>query len=142
MRDGTPTTYWPSSTSHLVNLDSLPWVAVWAYCLMPNHVHLILVPSDADGLRRPLAEAHRRYTTRVNRREGWRGYLWQGRFASFPMDEAHVLAGARYVELNPVRARLARRARDWRWSSARAHLSGEDDGLVSAGPLLDLAPNW
>ncbi len=117
-------------------------VAVWAYCLMPNHVHPILVPSDADGLRAALAEAHRRYTTRVNRREGWRGYPWQGRFASFPMDEAHVLACARHVELNPVRARLARRVRDWRWSSARAHLAGADDGLVTVRPLLDLAPNW
>ena len=67
-------------------------VAVWAYCLMPNHVHLILVPPDEDGLRAALGEAHRRYTRRVNFREGWRGYLWQGRFASFAMDERHLLA--------------------------------------------------
>ena len=117
-------------------------VAVWAYCLMPNHVHLILVPSDADGLRAALGEAHRRYTRRVNLREGWRGYLWQGRFASFPMDETYLLAAARYIELNPVRARLARRARDWPWSSARAHLAGKDDGLVRVRPLLALAPDW
>ncbi|MGH7035434.1 MAG: transposase [Stellaceae bacterium] len=117
-------------------------VVVWAYCLMPNHVHLILVPHDPDGLRAALAEAHRRYTRHINFREGWRGYLWQGRFASFPMDEAHLLAAARYVELNPVRARLARSARDWRWSSARAHLKGEDDALVRVRPLLDLVPDW
>ena len=117
-------------------------VAVWAYCLMPNHVHLILVPSDADGLRAALGEAHRRYTRHVNLREGWRGYLWQGRFASFPMDETHMLAAARYVELNPVRARLVERPREWRWSSARAHLLGRDDGLVSVAPLLKLAPDW
>jgi putative transposase len=117
-------------------------VAVWAYCLMPNHVHLILTPSDADGLRAALGEAHRRYTRHVNLREGWRGYLWQGRFASCPMDEAHLLACARYVEFNPVRARLARRPRDWRWSSARAHLAGKDDGLVRVRPLLALAPDW
>src|SRR5216684_753732 len=117
-------------------------VAVWAYCLMPNHVHLILVPSSEDGLRAALGEAHRRYTRLVNFREGWRGYLWQGRFASFPMDESHLLACARYVELNPVRARLARRARDWSWSSARAHLAGRDDGLATVRPLLDLAPDW
>jgi putative transposase len=117
-------------------------VAIWAYCLMPNHVHLILVPRDADGLRAALGEAHRRYTRHVNLREGWRGYLWQGRFASFPMDEPHLLACARYVELNPVRAKLARRARDWRWSSARAHVKGRDDGLVTVRPLLDLAPDW
>jgi putative transposase len=117
-------------------------VDVWAYCLMPNHVHLILVPSHASGLRDALAEAHRRYTRHVNQREGWRGYLWQGRFASCPMDEAHLLAAARYVELNPVRAKLARTARGWRWSSARAHLGGRNDGLVSVRPLLELVPDW
>jgi putative transposase len=117
-------------------------VAVWAYCLMPNHVHLILVPSRVDGLRAALGEAHRRYTRMVNFREGWRGYLWQGRFASFPMDERHLLAAARYVELNPVRAGLARAAGDWPWSSAQAHLAGRDDGLVQMTPLLALAPDW
>ena len=117
-------------------------VAVWAYCLMPNHVHLILVPRDADGLRRALGEAHRRYTRRVNFREGWRGHLWQERFHSFALDEGHLLAAARYVELNPVRAGLARRARDWRWSSARAHLAGKDDALVQVAPLLELVPDW
>ena len=117
-------------------------VAVWAYCLMPDHVHLVLVPSDPDGLRAALGETHRRYTRHINLREGWRGYLWQGRFASFPVDKPNLLACARYVELNPVRARLARRARDWRWSSAKAHLAGRDDALVTSAPLLALAPDW
>jgi len=117
-------------------------VEVWGYCLMPNHVHLILVPSDAAGLRAALAEAHRRYSRRINFREGWRGYLWQGRFASVPMDGDHTLAAARYVELNPVRAGLAATAEDWPWSSARAHLAGRDDALVRAGPLLEQAPDW
>lgn len=117
-------------------------VAVWAYCLMPNHVHLILVPGDADGLRAALSETHRRYTRLINGRKGWTGYLWHGRFASFPMDDAHLLACARYVEQNPVRARLVAQARAWRWSSARAHLSGRNDGLVQVKPLLDLAGDW
>jgi putative transposase len=117
-------------------------VEIWAYCLMPNHVHLILVPSDADGLRGALSEAHRRYSRRVNFREGWRGYLWQGRFASTPMDEDHLMAAARYVELNPVRARLTARAEDWPWSSARAHLGGRDDGAVQVKPLLAREPDW
>jgi putative transposase len=117
-------------------------VAVWAYCLMPNHVHLILVPRDEDGLRAALADAHRRYSRGINFREGWRGYLWQGRFASFPMDDNYLLACARYVELNPVRAGLAARAKDWRWSSARAHLKGRDDGLVSVSRLLSRADDW
>ena len=117
-------------------------VEVWGYCLMPNHVHLILVPSSRDGLRAALGEAHRRYTRRVNLREGWRGYLWQGRFASVVMDEAHLLAAARYVELNPVRARLTRRPEQWPWSSARAHLAGQGDGLVAVAPLLERVPGW
>jgi putative transposase len=117
-------------------------VAVLAYCLMPNHVHLVMVPRDEDGLRAALAESHRRYSRAVNFREGWRGYLWQGRFASFPMDENYLLACTRYVELNPVRAKLVTRARDWRWSSARAHLDGRDDVLVKTAPLLDRVDNW
>ncbi len=117
-------------------------VEVWAYCLMPNHVHLIVVPSTEDGLRRGLGEAHRRYTRHVNFREGWRGHLWQGRFASFPMDEGYLMRAARYVELNPVRAKLCRAPWRWRWSSAAAHVAGRDDGLVRVGPLLERAGDW
>ena len=78
-------------------------VEIWAYCLMPNHVHLIAVPQSADGLRRAIGEAHRRYTRMVNFRERWRGHLWQGRFASFVLDEPYLLTAVRYVELNPSR---------------------------------------
>ena len=115
---------------------------IWAYCLMPNHVHLILVPTDEDGLRAALGEAHRRYTRHINVREGWRGHLWQERFHSFAMDEGYLLACARYVELNPVRAKLVKRPEDWPWSSARAHLSGEDDGIAAPRPLLERAGDW
>jgi putative transposase len=97
---------------------------VWAYCLMPSHVHVILTPSDPDGLRNTVADLHRRYTAHINARNGWNGHLWQGRFGSVAMDEAHLFAAARYVALNPVRAGLATRAEDWPWSSARAHLAG------------------
>ncbi len=117
-------------------------VEVWAYCLMPNHVHLIVVPSSEDGLRRGLGEAHRRYTRHVNLREGWRGHLWQGRFASFPMDERYLMRAARYVELNPVRAKLCRAPWRWAWSSAAAHVVGKDDGLVCVRPLLQRAGDW
>ena len=115
---------------------------VLVYCLMPNHVHLILVPADEFGLRDALGEAHRRYTRMINFREGWRGHLWQERFHSFVMDERHLIAAARYVELNPVRARLCARPEDWAWSSARAHLAGADDELVSVRPLLELISDW
>lgn len=112
-------------------------VEVWGYCLMPNHVHLILVPKRAEGLARALGEAHRRYTREINVREGWRGFLWQGRFSSAPMDEEHTAVALRYVELNPVRARLVKTPEAWAWSSAAAHLSGRDDGLVSVRPMLE-----
>ncbi len=115
---------------------------VWAYCLMPNHVHLVMVPASEDGLRASLAEAHRRYTLRINRRHDWRGHLWQGRFASFPMDEPHLLAAVRYVELNPVAAGLCRQASEWRWSSATAHLRGRDDALVEVSPMLSIVGDW
>ena len=111
-------------------------VAVWAYCLMPNHMHLILVPGDATGLARALGETHRRYTGYINARARQTGHLSQGRFGSVAMDEEHLLAAARYVSVNPVRARLVRRAKDWARSSVRAHLKGVDAGLVTVGPLL------
>jgi putative transposase len=117
-------------------------VAVWAYCLMPNHVHLIVVPQSEDGLRRAIGEAHRRYTRRVNFRQGWRGHLWQGRFASFVMDEDYLLACAQYVERNPVRAGLCRRPSAYPWSSAAAHAGRVRDPLVQPEPLLRLVPNW
>jgi len=117
-------------------------VVVWAYCLMPNHVHLIVVPKSEDGLRRGIGEAHRRYSRRINFREGWRGHLWQGRFASFPMDERHLMLAARYVELNPVRAKLCRVPWRWRWSSAAAHITGRNDGLVDVAPLLGRVDDW
>jgi REP-associated tyrosine transposase len=117
-------------------------VAVWAYCLMPNHVHLIVVPGSEDGLRRAIGEAHRRYSRLINFRQRWRGHLWQGRFASYPMDERYLLAATRYVELTPVRAGLVKSPGAYPWSSAAAHLTGRDDALVRAAPLLDLVGDW
>jgi putative transposase len=116
-----------------------------AWCLMDNHVHLILVPETVDGLRAAVAGAHRRYTRRVNFREGWRGYLFQGRFASYPMDDAHLIAAVRYVENNPVAARMVARAEEWRWSSARSHLARErvaDDPLTDVAALGAHVRNW
>lgn len=115
---------------------------VWAYCLMPNHVHLVMVPSEVDGLRATLGEAHRRYTRHINFRKGWRGHLWHERFHSFVMDESYLLATVRYVERNPVVAGLCRRPQDWQWSSALAHLCGEDNLLVRVKPMMDRVENW
>lgn len=116
--------------------------SVWAWCLMPNHVHLVLVPAREDGLRATLARVHRRYTWEINQREDWRGHLWQSRFASFPMSEAHVYACLRYVELNPVRAGLVTRPEEWRWSSARTHLELAQDGLTDMAPARERIADW
>ena len=116
-----------------------------AWCLMDNHVHLVLVPETADGLRAMLGEAHRRYTRHVNFREGWRGHLFQSRFASYPMGDAHLMAAVRYVELNPVVAGMVAAAGDWRWSSAASHLAGKraaDDPLTDVGALGQHVRNW
>jgi putative transposase len=113
-----------------------------AWCLMPNHLHLILTPADPDGLRAALAEAHRRYSRRINLAHDWTGYLFQGRFASYPMDDAHLMAAVRYVELNPVRAKLVGRAENWPWSSARAHVTGRADGLTNLDALAGIFSNW
>ena len=117
-------------------------VAVWAWCLMPNHVHLLLLPPEPGSLRAALAEAHRRYSRALNQRQGWHGYLWQGRFASCPVDEAHALTAARYIEQNPARARLVGKPEDWAWSSAKAHLTGKPDGLTDLTPLAEMVPDW
>src|SRR5271170_6507612 len=109
-------------------------VAVWAWCLMPNHVHLILAPESEDGLRRALARVHRSYAGMVHARRRRTGHFWQGRFGAVAMDEPHLAAAFRYVTLNPVRARLVRRAEDWPWSSARAHLGFGDDALTDLAP--------
>ena len=113
-------------------------VDIWAYCLMPNHVHLILVPETAEALAQAVGKAHLSYSRAVNYRQGWRGHLWQGRFVSYVMDERYLVACARYIETNPVRARLVANPTEWRWSSARAHLDEAGDGVVNVAPLLEI----
>ncbi len=115
-------------------------VAVWAYCLMPNHVHLILKPTHGDDLGRAVGETHRRYTNFINARGRWTGHLFQSRFASVVLDDLHLIRAVRYVSLNPVRARLVSRAEEWKWSSVQAHLSGVDDGVLTVRPVLDRIP--
>jgi putative transposase len=117
-------------------------VDVWAWCLMPNHVHLILVPSDPDGLRRALALVHRSYAGIIQARRKRSGHFWQGRFGAVAMDEEYLATALRYVSLNPVRARLVERAQDWRWSSTRAHLRGKEDGMTALAPIRDRFPRF
>lgn len=115
---------------------------VWAYCLMPNHARLIVVPRTDEALTRAIGETHRRYTRYINFREGWRGYLWQGRFASVPLDEPHLYAAVRYVERNPVQAGLVRDAEEYRWSSAGAHVCGRVDPVLTHSFLTASIQDW
>ena len=117
-------------------------IEVWAYCLMPNHVHLAVVPPSENSLCRAIGEGHRIYAVRINAREEWKGHLWQYRFASYPMDESYLYAAVRYIELNPVRAKLVQYPWDYRWSSAAAHIAGKDDCLVKVKPLLEKFGDW
>lgn len=105
-------------------------LAVVCYCLMPNHVHLIVVPPDQQSLALTVREIHQRYTRAINFRENWRGHLWQGRFASFPLSEQHLYHAVRYVEMNPVRAELVTKPEQWRWSSAKDRMCPVPDFLV------------
>ena len=117
-------------------------VSIWAYCLMPNHVHYVVVPEGRGGLARLMQHSHRRYAWRVNRRMQWEGHLWQSRFYSCPMDEEHLMATVRYVELNPVRAGLCSDPGEWPWSSVHAHYRGDDDALVDVKPMLNRVSEW
>ena len=112
-------------------------VDVWSYCLMPNHVHLIMVPADRHGLSRAVGEAHRRYSACINARLRVTGHLFQGRFGCVATDEARLLTAIRYVAMNPVKAKLAQDVTGWRWSSARALAAGQDDLLVTCAPVLE-----
>jgi len=117
-------------------------VDIWAYCLMPNHVHLVAVPDNKQGLAKLFGVAHHRYARRINAQNDWCGHLWQERFHSFVMDESHLLAAVRYIELNPVRAGFCRHADQWKWSSVHAHLSRNSDKLVNATPMNALVSDW
>lgn len=113
-------------------------VEIWAYCLMPNHTHLIATPSDETGLARAMAVLNATYARRVHARRSLSGHLWQGRYASFPMDGSYLYRCVRYVGLNPVRAGLVAKASEWPWSSVRAHLGGACDPLLTRGPVAEL----
>jgi putative transposase len=94
---------------------------VLGYCLMGNHVHLVAIPHAEDSLAKGIGRTHFRYSQYINRFHKRSGHLWQGRFYSCAMDDRHLWPAMKYIELNPVRARLCRRAWKYQWSSAAAH---------------------
>jgi putative transposase len=123
--------------------ESDKWgLKIWAYCLMSNHVHLIVVPSAIESLAKSIGETHKRYTRMVNFREKWRGYLWQGRFSSFVLDEKYLYAAVRYVERNPIRAKLVDKAEEYQWSSAKSHVLKKEDTVLSSFYLIEEIKDW
>jgi putative transposase len=124
--------------------DLLPDSAlqIWAYCLMPNHIHAVVVPQHPDALARYFGKLHKKYAQITNFRYEWSGHLWQNRFYSVVMDEQHTLTALRYVERNPVRSGIAKYPQDWPWSSARGNLQRLNDPLIPDRPALSVVPNW
>lgn len=118
-------------------------VKIWAYCLMENHVHFVAEPSSEKSLASCFAEANKRYSRGVNFSKGWRGYLWQGRFISYLMDELHTYSAIRYIEQNPVRAGVIDKAHNYKWSSAKAHVCKLDDSILSTPEwILKMVGDW
>lgn len=118
-------------------------VSLVAWCLMPNHVHLVVVPPDGSALARSMEAVHGRYAQEMLRRTSRSGHLWQGRYFSCPLDEIHLVAAVRYVERNPVRAGFVACAWLYPWSSAAAHVCGDRRGLVDRfAPLDDQIRDW
>ncbi|MBM3472318.1 MAG: transposase [Armatimonadetes bacterium] len=116
---------------------------IWAYCLMSNHVHLIAVPENETALSNVGRVVHTRHAQACNEERGGDGHLWQGRYYSCPLDDAHLWEAVRYVERNPVRAHLVERAESYAWSSAPAHCGLRPDPVLASGlPLLARVDDW
>ena len=103
---------------------------------MPNHVHFIVIPSDEDSIARTFNTAHMRYSQYRNKKIGATGHLWQGRFFSCVMDEKHLTASARYIERNPVRAHITKKAYDYVWSSAKDHVDNTHASIIDSSELF------
>jgi len=119
---------------------------ILAYCLMTNHIHLVVVPGNENSLQQVLKPLHMRYAQRINRMKRWKGHFWQGRFFSSPLDENYMWAAIRYVERNPVRARMVMKAERYPWSSAASHCGLVNDRVLSTQAkwmkLTDQVDDW
>jgi len=126
---------------------------IYAYCLMTNHVHFIAVPERKDSLALAFKYAHMRYSQYFNRKHQRTGHLWQGRFYSCPLDQEHAILALKYVERNPVRAKMVEFPWDYEWSSAKTHVKENGDRPIRKVnedsprflPLCDLSDlgfNW
>lgn len=110
---------------------------ILAYCLMTNHVHFIAIPREENSLAKAFNTAHMRYSQYFNKKRKLKGHLWQGRFFSCVLDEAHLISAVRYVERNPVRAKMVKKPWDWKYSSAKAHTGGKEEFVHSVKELFN-----
>ena len=117
-------------------------IEILTYCLMPNHIHAVVIPAEASSLATFFGPLHKAYAQYTNLRYEWAGHLWQARYYSVPMNAEHTLTAMRYVELNPIRSGLQNRPQDWLWSSTRGNLRLVDDPLIPKRPALGIVPDW
>ena len=119
-------------------------VSLDAYCLMPNHIHLIAVPANELAMQRVFRDVHGHYARRVHQLADRTGHLFEKRYFAVPMDNAHYWSAMIYVEQNPLRAGLVRRAAEWQWSSALAHLGQKDNSWLDMSRFSDsfLSTTW
>lgn len=128
--------------NYLKNYGKKYGIEFWAYCIMDNHVHFIAVPRKEDSFARGFAQAHKDYTRTINFRNKWCGHLWEGRFKSCVLSEQHLYRAVRYVERNPVRAKIVKKAEDYRFSSAKAHVHKTKDDLLTDNFVHDEIKDW
>ena len=118
---------------HLKRLTGPMCCRLHAYCLMPNHVHLLITPASGDGCARLMQRVAQLHSQYMNRTYGRFGSLWEGRFRScLVQSEDYVIACYRYIESNPVRANLCSDPGDYEWSSYRFNAQGRADGAMAA----------
>lgn len=112
-------------------------LSVFAYSLMDNHVHFIAIPQKEESLAKVFSIVHMRYSQYFNKKRKTSGHLWQGRFYSCVLDEPYLMTAIRYVEKNPVRAGIVKKAYQWKWSSAAAHI-GKTRGEIYLEDITNL----
>jgi len=126
---------WIQEYSNKYKLDIL------SYCLMQNHVHFIAVPEKEDSLAKTFNTAHMRYSHYFNKKLKAQGHLWQGRFYSCVLDEPHLIVAAKYIERNPVRAKIVNKPWQWLWSSAKAHTDNKEQSQIRLKNIFEIIDN-
>ena len=118
-------------------------VSLYSYCLLPNQIHLIVIPKKANLLSRAIGETHRRYTNHINLRKNWRGHLFQDRFFSYAMDDQYTLRAIRYIETLPVTLKLTPYPEKYLWSSAKSRIKIHNkDTLIKSLTTFDAIHDW